>query len=48
VDPHAVMERRFSIVRDLMHGLANHHVLALENVSEIKPDLSDIRIQSVR
>jgi hypothetical protein len=41
VDPHEVMERRFSIVRDLMHGLANHHVLALENVSEIKPDLSD-------
>jgi hypothetical protein len=41
VDPHEVMERRFSIVRDLMHGLANHHVLALENVSQIKPDLSD-------
>jgi hypothetical protein len=29
VDPHEVMERRFSAVRDLMHGLANHHVLAL-------------------
>jgi hypothetical protein len=41
VDPHEVMERRFSTVRDLMHGLGNHHVLALENVSEIKPDLSD-------
>jgi hypothetical protein len=41
VDPHEVMERRFSIVRDLMHGLADHHVLALENVSEIKADLSD-------
>jgi hypothetical protein len=41
VDPHRVIERPFTTVRDLMHGLANHHVQGLENVSAITPDLSD-------
>jgi hypothetical protein len=41
VDPHEVMERPFTTVRDLMHGLANHHVQGLENVSAITPELSD-------
>jgi hypothetical protein len=38
-DPHAVETRRFSTVRDLMHG--GTHLIALENVSEIRPELSD-------
>jgi hypothetical protein len=38
-DPHAIETRRFSTVRDLMHG--GTHLIALENVSEISPELSD-------
>jgi hypothetical protein len=45
VDPHEVMQQRFSAVRDLMHGLANHHVLALEKSAKLS---LTYRIQSVR
>jgi hypothetical protein len=41
VDPHEIMERRFRNQRDLLHGLGNSHLIALENVSEITPELSD-------
>jgi hypothetical protein len=41
VDPHEVMERPFTTVRDLMHGLANHHVQCFENISHITQEMSD-------
>jgi hypothetical protein len=41
VDPHEIMERRFRNHRDLLHGLGNSHLIALENVSDITADLSD-------
>ena len=40
-DPNKNDTRRFVSVRDLMHGAANTHVIALENVSKIQDDLSD-------
>jgi hypothetical protein len=40
-DPHKTDTRRYTTVRDLMHGAGNTHVIALENVSSIKDDLSD-------
>ena|SRR6516164_2574119 len=40
-DPNKVDTRRYVTVRDLMHGAANTHVIALENVSEIDDNLSD-------
>jgi hypothetical protein len=40
-DPNKNDTRRFISVRDLMHGASNTHVIALENVSQIKDDLSD-------
>jgi hypothetical protein len=41
VDPREIMERRFRNQRDLLHGLGNSHLIALENVSVITPELSD-------
>jgi hypothetical protein len=41
VDPHEVMERPFVSSRDLMHGLANHHVQLFENISKITQEMSD-------
>jgi hypothetical protein len=41
VDPHYVMEQPFVSKRDLMHGLSDRYVLALENLSEIDDELSD-------
>jgi hypothetical protein len=41
VDPHEVMERPFTCMHDLMHGLANHHVQSFENISNITPEMSD-------
>jgi hypothetical protein len=38
-DPHAIRSKRFSSVRDLMHSQT--HLVALENVSRISPELSD-------
>jgi len=40
-DPNKNDTRQLALVRDLMHGAANTHVIALENVSEISDDLSD-------
>ena len=40
-DPNKSDTRQLALVRDLMHGAANTHVIALENVSEISDDLSD-------
>ena len=41
VDPHYVMEQPFVSSRDLMHGLTDRYVIALENLSEIDGELSD-------
>jgi hypothetical protein len=40
-DPHEIDTRRVASVRDLMHGAANTHIIALENVSKISDELSD-------
>jgi DNA polymerase III delta prime subunit len=38
-DPHAMSSKRYSGVRNMFPG--NSHIIALENVSEITPELSD-------
>ena len=40
-DPHEVDTRRVATIRDLQHGAGLTHVIGLENIRYISPDLSD-------
>jgi hypothetical protein len=40
-DPHEVDTRRVATIRDLQHGASLTHVIGLENIRYISPDLSD-------